>query len=259
MTTDRAQRRYENLLALRGKPMPETVEAGGHTWHRQRVFKHDFFAATGLYASDDGSTRAVLKIFRPYAWYGLPLGLLSRFQARHEEKLYRLLEDTGSVPRWLGRYGDTGFLHEFIPGGHLTPEANVPPEFLDGLERLIRTMHERGVSYLDTNKMHNVIVGDDGKCYLIDFQITWVQPPFPLSLLTWPLFQVFKRSDFYHLLKQRQRLHPQLIDSQVVRDSRPWFIKLHRRIANPIRRWRRAYLRKVETGAAAHPDGAEFH
>jgi len=259
MKTDRAQRRYERLLALRGKPMPETIEADGRSWHRQHVFKHDFFAATGLYRSGDGATQAVLKIYRPYSYYGLPMQLLSRFQARHEEKVYRLLEDTGSVPRWLGRYGKTGFLHEFVPGQDLTPEANVAPDFLDGLERLIRTMHDRGISYLDTNKMHNVIVGDDGKCYLIDFQITWIQPPFPFSLLTWPLFQIFKRSDLYHLLKQKQRLYPELIDYQTVLDARPWFIKLHRRIANPIRKRRRAYLRKVENAAAAHPDGAERH
>jgi len=190
MTDDRERRRYQLLLALRGEEMPARVTTEGRAWTRRKTFKHDFFAATGLYADGDNGDLAVLKIFRPHPYKGIPMGLLSRWEARHEERIYRLLQDTGRVPRWIGRVGATGIMHAYVPGNDLREGATVGKEFFDEVDALLRTMHARGIAYLDTNKPDNILAGDDGHPYLIDFQITWLQPPFPLSLLTWPLFVI---------------------------------------------------------------------
>ena len=79
-----AQEKYDSLLALHGKEIPDDFDAGGVRWRKIKAFKHDFFAATGLYESEKGRM-AVLKIFRPYSYMGIPYGLLSRWQAAHEE------------------------------------------------------------------------------------------------------------------------------------------------------------------------------
>lgn len=249
---------YEHHLALGNKELPASVEMAGKTWRKVKVFKHDFFAATGMYESGAGEL-AVLKIFRPRSFLLLPYGLLSRLERRHEEKIYLRLQDTGHIPKWLGRYGKTGFMHEYVPGGHLNKGTKVRDDFFTNLEALLKTMHQRGMAYLDTNKPDNIIVGDDGKCYLIDFQITWVQPPFPLNLLTWPFFAIFKDSDLYHLRKHWRRIVPGSISDEEFRRLRPWYIKIHRRIADPIRVVRRAYLRKIEEGAASKPEGSAKH
>ena len=257
MTRDRAERRYERLLALRGQPMPATVECGNKTYSRVQTYKHDFFAATGRYEAEDGSA-VVLKIFRPYSYYGIPFGLLSRYQARHEEKVYKLLADTGHVPRWIGRHGKTGFLHEYVPGSDLTPGAKVTlaststggpdPDHAPARHLLPRYQQDAQRT-----------VGDDGRFYLIDFQITWVQPPFPLSILTWPLFYMFKKSDRYHLMKHQKRMFRKSIRRAVLDKHRPLHVKLHRFFADPIRRVRRAYLRRVESEVSSHPEGTERH
>ncbi len=253
------QKRYEALLALRGAAMPDSVEAEGTSWKRVKTFKHDFFAATGLYQSEKDASLAVLKIFRPYHYYGIPYGLLSLFQASHEEKVYRCLQDTGHVPRWIGRIGKTGIMHEFVPGHDLDYKSPVPEEFFTQLETLIKMMHERGIAYLDTNKPDNVLVGDNGKAYLIDFQISWVQPPFPLSIITAPLFRIFKDSDFYHLLKHKRKFFPSIMSKEEFEAFRPWYLRIHRIIANPVRRIRRDYLRKVEAAAERHTEGGDKH
>lgn len=257
-TPDRAQRRYNRLLALGGETMPETFSLSGVEWMRRRVFKHDFVAATGLYEDSEGNL-VVLKLYRLRHYYGIPFEFISRWEARHEERVYRALQDTGHVPRWIGRYGKAGIVHEFVPGEDLTRDTNLPPRFFQQLEALLEALHERGIAYLDTNKMDNILVGADGKCYLIDFQISWIQPRLPLSLLTWPLFQVFKRSDGYHLYKQRRRLRPDEVSRRDLARARPWFIRFHRRIATPYRRVRRRYLRKVESAATERPEGHERH
>jgi serine/threonine protein kinase len=256
---DRAQKRYHNLLALRGEEMPASVDAGGRRWLRRKTFKHDFFAATGLYAAADNGDLSVLKIFRPYSYKGLPYGWLSRWEARHEETVYRILQDTGRVPKWIGRVGSTGIMHAYLPGNDLLYGVTVEEAFFDEVEALLRTMHTRGIAYVDTNKPDNILAGDDGHPYLIDFQITWVQPWFPLSLLTWPLFAIFRDADLYHLMKHRRKFFPDKISKDDLERRRPWYVRLHRIFANPVRRHRRNYLRSVESAAENHPEGAARH
>ncbi len=255
----RQQARYNRILALNGENMPDEIEADGIKWLRLKTFKHDFFAATGLYESRDGDRQAVLKIFRPYSYKGLPYGWLSRWEARHEEKIYLKLQDTGHVPGWIGRYGKTGIMHEFIPGHDLLYGADIKFEFFDQVDELLEVMHRRGLAYLDTNKPDNILVGDDGRAYLIDFQITWLQPFFPLNILTWPLFTVFKDSDLYHMMKHRRKFFPDKVSREALDRRRPWYIKIHRAFANPIRYWRRRYLRSVETQADSRPEGHARH
>ncbi len=254
-----AQRRYERLLALNGAEMPAKIEADGASWTREKVFKHDFFAATGMYKASDGRT-GVLKIFRPFPYMLFPVQWLSRFQARHEEKVYLALQDTGSVPKWHGRVGATGILHEFVPGSHLNSCEKVKDSFFEDLRALLKKMHGRGIAYVDTNKPDNIIVAErDGSPLLIDFQITWVQPPFPLCLLTLPIFHIFKCSDMYHAFKHERKRHPERITREMVDAARPWYLNLHRLVANPVRKIRRAYLRKVEEEAQKRPEGSERH
>jgi len=255
----KAQRRYNHILALGGREMPEQVDLNGRSWLKVKTFKQDFFAATGLYEDASSKEKAVLKLFRDHSYYGIPYQWLSIFEAKHEEKVYLKLQDTGHVPKWIGRYGKTGIMHEYIPGKDLDFNTKIEDDFFPKLEKLLSVMHERGMAYLDTNKPDNILIGDDGNCYLIDFQITWHQPPFPLNILTYPLFCIFKDSDFYHILKHKRKFYPHKISKEDLYNRKPWYIKIHREIANPIRSIRRAYLKKVEKEADYHPEGADKH
>ena len=255
---DKNQKRYNNLLALNGEEMPSEVTAAGERWLREKTFKHDFFAATGLYTGENGG-RAVLKIFRTHAWKGIPFQWISRWEARHESIIYDRLQDSDNVPAFLGRVGPTGIMHEFIAGEDLLEDVPIDETLFEQIESLLETMHERGIAYADTNKPDNILVGDDGKGYLIDFQISWIQPRFPLNLLTWPIFSILKDADFYHMRKHRRKFFPESLTAEELNELRPWYIRIHRAIATPIRGWRRKYLRKVEEAAEKKPEGTERH
>jgi len=67
--------------------------------------------------------------------------------------------------------GATGFLHDFVPGTDLHADLPLTAEFFGQLEKLFADLHERHVAYVDSNKRENILFGEDGRPWLIDFQI----------------------------------------------------------------------------------------
>lgn len=240
--------------------MPGSVWCEGRRFDHVETFKHDFFAATGLYRDEAAGALAVLKLGRqtplplsvPAAWIG-------RFLTRREVRMYRALAGTPGVPRFIGVVGDeAGFLHEFIPGHPLGREERVSDTFFGELRELVRGLHARHMAYVDLNKRQNILVGDDGRPYLIDFQISLHVPRRGwrgARLAQWVLRR-FQDADTYHLLKHKRRLRPDLL-TEVERERVErigFWIRLHRLVARPLtalRRRTKARLTASETGQVA--------
>lgn len=227
--------------------LPQTVRSEGVTYRHVETFKHDFFAATGLYQGPTG--RVVLKMGRTNELLSIPMAWLGRFLTRREVRLYEHTQDLPGVPRLVGMVGQAGFLHEFVPGHPLQRREVVSDTFFDELLALVRELHRRGIAYVDLNKRENVLVGDDRKPYLIDFQISLLLPPGGWGRFgpaRW-LLRRFQQADIYHCLKHKRRLRPDLLaagEAGVVRRLSPW-IRLHRRVTRPLTQLRRRWLRRL--------------
>ena len=149
---------------------------GGHPYRRAEILKHDSWAATAIYDGSDG--RIVCKFNRRQSVFGLPMRWLGRLLARREGRMLALLADLPNVPdgcgpiRAGGRVLDNAVGHAYVPGHPLGRTERVNDEFLPRLGRLLAEMHRRRMAYVDLHKAENIIVGDDGQPYLIDFQIS---------------------------------------------------------------------------------------
>src|SRR5258708_750947 len=89
-----AQHIIYSLRALGERDLPESIEIEGKKYSRETEIKHDFFAATGFYLSDDESkSRVVLKMSRSADFCGLPLIWLGRWLCNREMRFYRTLSD----------------------------------------------------------------------------------------------------------------------------------------------------------------------
>lgn len=230
------------LKALGSKPQPPIVEVRGKTYALERTFKNDFFAVTAAYRC--GDERIILKINRTAPLLGIPLSFVGRFLASREAAVLAALDDVDGVPKLLERFGPTGVAREFIDGEPLRKGMRVGDEFHAQLRALIDEMHTRGMAYVDLEKCENVLVGDDGKPYLFDFQISWflrrsllAKIP-PMGILR----RFLQRGDLYHLAKLQRRTRLDQMTEQQLADSyrRPWYVRLHRRITYPftfLRRW----------------------
>lgn len=237
--------------------MPVSVVCNGETFTHVETFKHDFFAATGLYRGADGRL-AVLKLGRQTEFLTLPMAWLARFLTRREAALYRLLDGTPGIPRYIGTIRrDTGMLHEFVPGRPLGRDEQVADDFFARLQALLADLHGRDIAYVDLNKRQNILLGDDGRPYLIDFQISLHRP----AGRRWPprwLLARFQQGDAYHVLKHKRRLRPDQLtaDERQVVERLSFWIRLHRSIARPLTELRRRILRRLGRGQATDVAGA---
>lgn len=232
------------LRALGRENLPAEIDIGGARYAHLRTFKHDFFAATGLYQGPAG--RIVLKVYRTSSLLGLPMQWTGRWQVRHETRLYELLGDVPGIPRLLGRNGPTGFAHEYIEGHPLDKGTKLNDAFFPRLRELLNAIHARRAAYVDLEKRENILVGDDGRPYLIDFQISWHVAD-PHAARRWParwILPVLQAADRYHYLKHKRRLRPDQLTPEELEQSRrtPWWIQGHRVLFRPITAARRLIL-----------------
>jgi hypothetical protein len=217
------------------------VVLGGRTYRRTEVFKHDSWAATALYEGPAG--RVVCKFNRTQPVFGLPMRWLGRWLAAREAAMLARCADLPNVPAPAGPVAAGGAVlanavaHDFIPGHPLAEGERVGDDFFPKLRRLLAELHRRGIAYVDLHKRENVIVGDDGEPYLIDFQIS---VRLPKSGPAGALLRIMQRGDDYHLAKHVARNRPDQAPAAGV--GLPWFIRLHRSFARPLRALRRRLL-----------------
>lgn len=234
------------LRALGRAEPPELVEADGAEFHRVTTFKHDSWAATGLYAAQDGR-QIVCKFNRVQPVFGMPMRWLGRMLARRERRMLKRLADEPLVPnpcrrlRVDGRSAPNCVAHDFVEGRPLARRMPLSPDFYSQLQGLLERVHQRGIAYVDLHKRENILVGTDGRPYLIDFQISQSLPQRgPLGAV----LRVLQRCDDYHLSKHIHRSRRDSGDqpTQGRGTDRPWVIRAHRQIAVPFRTFRRQLL-----------------
>jgi hypothetical protein len=234
------------LRALGAADPPLEIEVGGQRFHRCDIYKHDSWAATALYVGRD-RRRIICKLNRQQPILGLPMKWLGRRLAAREARFLALMADHPLVPDGCGpvlidsRPAPHAVAHEFVPGRPLGRSDSLPAEFVPELERLLEVLHARGAAYVDLHKRENILVGDDGRPRLIDFQISvWLPRVWPLTLL----LHIFQECDRYHLSKHARRLQMGASAAAEVRRrrERPIWIGLHRSVAVPFRKARRRLL-----------------
>ena len=234
---------------LRGKMPREAFDLGGRTYRLEKVLKQDFFAATGRYAGPDGE-RVVLKHYHTEPWLGMGLEWAGRRMADREVRHYRMLQDLPNVPRFLGRVGKSAFVHAWVAGCDLLDRTEkVPDDFFDRLEGLLSAIHARGMAYVDMNKPDNVLVADDGRPVLIDFQISWAPrpSPWPLGAVKRRLLAMLQEADRFHVGKLKRLYRGDLMTPEERAASKrpPWFLRIHRVFGAPLRDLRRRVLEWV--------------
>ena len=256
--------------ALGADDPPAEIMVGGHPYRRAEILKHDSWAATAIY--DGSAGRIVCKFNRRQSLFGLPMRCrLGRRWPGARDGCWRcwptcLMFPMGAAPSCAGgRVLDNAVGHAYVPGHPLGRTERVNDEFFPRLGRLLAEMHRRQMAYVDLHKAENIIVGDDGQPYLIDFQISMALShrwPATTEPARW-LLSILQRSDEFHFRKRVSKNRPDLYAEMAPggKEAIPWWIRLHRTVGVPFRKLRRRLLTAIRVrdgnGQAASEHFAE--
>jgi RIO-like serine/threonine protein kinase len=137
---------------------------------------------------------------------------------------------------------------DFIEGRPLHRRMKVSDDFFPLLMELLAGIHARGVAYVDLEKPENILVGDDGRPYLIDFQVAFHVPRRFLgeTSLARLVRRRLQQSDDYHAMKHFRRVRPDLLTAgQIARSRRkPWPVRAGNLLVAPWKTFRRRVLGK---------------
>jgi len=238
------------LRALGADDPPVHVDVDGLRYRRVDIYKHDSWAATALYAA--GPRRIICKFNRRQSLGLLPGAWIGRLLARREAHFLRRLAGVPGFPRLLGPVLVDGVEHKnalariYIAGHPLESREQTSDDFFYALGRLLAELHCRGIAYVDLHKRENVLVGEDGLPYLIDFQVSFDETTCPRGLfrLARALFHALRKMDEYHRLKLHVRCRPDQCEATAadLAGLRPRLVRWHRVIAEPLRKVRRKLL-----------------
>lgn len=229
---------------------PLDIVVDGHRYQRLEVYKHDSWAATSLYEGEQGLV--IAKFNRQQRIGFIPMRWLGHWLARHEATLLERLQELPNIPRLLGPVYIDGQVARYavargyILGHPIRSSEMLPQAFFEKLQGILYEVHARQIAYMDLHKRENVIVGDDGEPYLIDFQVSYILPQgwwTRLTPLPWVL-RLFQQSDRYHCVKHfvKHSVEGAAQGEKQVTSARPWWIRIHRLFAVPLRTLRRKLL-----------------
>jgi predicted Ser/Thr protein kinase len=137
-----------------------------------------------------------------------------------EARALRVLEGISGVPQFRGRPDRFSVLMTYVPARRarrVDPRVKGNPDFVSDLERIVREMHARGVVHLDLKHRSNVLVGEDGRAVVIDFESALTFNPdrwygrFALHLL--------RKLDELALLNWKRRLCPEMLTERQARQA----------------------------------------
>jgi serine/threonine protein kinase len=151
----------------------------------------------------DGQTYMVKDVRKRHWFLRWTLGL---WLIQQEWKVYSRLKGVSGIPQPVERIDRFAFAMEYISGKAVGRDEMLSPSFFSELERVLREVHSRGVVHLDLRHKGNILVSDDGKPYLIDFNSSFSFKEG--GMLRRLFFPLFRWVDYGGLLKLKERATP---------------------------------------------------
>ncbi len=191
-----------------------------------RLLKRDAFGSVELLDGERG--RVVRRIARGSRLPGSRR--VARLLLRRERAALHRIAGLGGVPPLLESAEWDGYraapsdgvppeardvlLRGFLEGVPLHAARELPADFFERLEDLVRELHARGVCHNDLHKEPNVLVGTDRRPHLLDFQLA------SLHSRRGRAFAVRAREDLRHVAKHRPR-YPSAGEGGAARAAEP--------------------------------------
>jgi RIO-like serine/threonine protein kinase len=167
-----------------------------------------------IWILEEDGVRAIVKDFCLNGF--LFRNIIGRFLVWREKKAYERLKGVMGVPTLYRVIEGLALVIEEIPGKNIESMetvANLPNTFFEDLRILVEAIHERGLAHCDLKRAPNIILGDDGKPYILDWAASISKKEFgcfPLSLI----YERFIQDDLNAIIKIRLKHHPEEVSPE---------------------------------------------
>jgi RIO-like serine/threonine protein kinase len=158
----------------------------------QKTLKRDLFGDVVLKTNDSGTV--IIRNTASARWW---VRWLAKYLLRREAKALAALDGIDGVPRLL-HVDREKLVRSYIIGKPMHRARPGDIDWFVAASRLLRRIHCAGVSHNDLAKEPNLLVRDDGKPGIIDFQLAWH------SRGRGRLFRIAAHQDIRHLLKHKR-------------------------------------------------------
>jgi serine/threonine protein kinase len=196
-----------------------------------------------IWLVEEDGVRAVVKDFSVNRFFFR--NIFGRFLVWREAKAYNKMKNLTGVPTFFGVIGGLALVTEEIPGtdlGRVKDRSMLQDVFFDALKDVVNDCHQRGLAHCDLKKAGNILLGDDGRPYIIDWAAAISRNEFRLPFFDL-IYKRFVLDDYNAITKQKLRLAPELAtpDERQVYYYRSWAERSIRAIRNSIR----TFLKKI--------------
>ena len=196
-----------------------------------------------IWRIEENGVKAIVKDFSCNGfWFR---NIFGRFLIWREKKAYHRLEGLSGVPALFGATGGIALIIEEIQGtaiGSMEVIKTLDEKFFSDLKNLIERFHDRGIVHCDLKRAPNIMRGNDGNPYIIDWAASISKPEFgffPLSLI----YKRFIQDDLNAITKIKLKYRPESVSAE----EKLRYTERSRteRVIRSIRNWLRNFLKKI--------------
>jgi RIO-like serine/threonine protein kinase len=181
-----------------------------------------------IWLIEENGVKAVIKDFSLNGF--VFRNTIGRLLIWRENKAYRRLKGLEGVPALYRTIGGLALVIEAIPGKSvesLEVASGLSETFFQDLRVLIEKIHERGQAHCDLKRAPNIILGDNGKPYIVDWAASISNREFRFFPLH-HIYRIFIQDDLNAIIKIRMKHCSEKVNleekEQYTRRSKPELI-----------------------------------
>ena len=170
---------------------------------------------------------------------------IGRFLVWRESKAYRRLRGLKGIPALYRTLGGLALIFEAIPGKSIESVEvvkNLSESFFEELSILVKRVHERGMAHCDLKRAPNIILGEDGKPYIVDWAGSISRQEFRFFPLN-RIYEKFIQDDLNALIKIRLKHCPERVSPE--EKNRYILRSKTEKIIRALKDWVKDNLKKV--------------
>lgn len=210
---------------------------------RYRILRGPSGTRPTLWSAEENGSRAVIKDFSSNGF--IFRNIVGRFLIWREKRAYCKLRGLRGIPRYYHVIGGLAIVLEEISGRNLEDlegEKRLEEAFFNDLQRLVVSVHARGLAHCDLKRASNTLMGDDSRPYIVDWSASVSEREFrffPLNVI----YRRFLMDDFNAITKIKLRHIPDRVTPEEKR--RYYYRSKGEKLIRAVRDRLRELLQKV--------------